>query len=173
MSVSSRRRVEPVAEAALDAYRLPDGRPLELFGVVAHSPAALADLKGATARVLNATELTPRLRELLILRVLHNYGATAEWRVHLQLFAAGAGISASDVTALRSSEVKVAGLEGAMLELADALSGRGAVGDELWQRIHDGLGARGAVEAVFVGAQYVKVALMNNVLHVEPPLPPG
>ena len=53
------------------------------------------------------------------------------------------------------------------------MSGRGAVDDDLWRRIHDAVGTRGAVEAVFVGAQYVKVALMNNVLRVEPPLPPG
>ena len=173
MSVQPRRRIEPIADPSLDAYRLPDGSPLDLFGVVAHSPAALADLKGATARVLNATELPPRLRELLILRVLHNYDAVAEWQVHLQLFAAAADISASDLTAVRSSQKMLPGVEGAMLELADAVSGRGAVDDDLWRRIHDAVGTRGAVEAVFVAAQYVKVALMNNVLRVEPPLPPG
>ncbi len=85
MSEQPRRRVEPIDEPSLDSYRLPDGRPLELFGMVAHSPAALADLKGATARVLSATELSPRFRELLILRILHNYGAVAEWQVHVAL----------------------------------------------------------------------------------------
>lgn len=167
------RRVEPIAEPTLASYRLPDGRPLDLFGMTAHSPAALGDLKGATARVLNATELSPRLRELLILRILHNYAAVAEWQVHIALFAADAEISPSDLTAVRSGEVTLPGLEGAFLEFADALSGRGAVSDELWRRIHDELGTRGAVEALFVGAQYVKVALMNNVLQVEPPLPPA
>ena len=172
MSEQPRRRVEPIDEPTLDSYRLPDGRPLELFGMVAHSPAALADLKGATARVLNATELSPRFRELLILRILHNYGAVAEWQVHVALFAEDAKISPSDLTALRSKEVTLPGMEGALLELADALSDRGTVSDELWRHLHEELGTRGAVEAVFVGAQYVKVALMNNVLRVVPPLPP-
>ena len=62
--------------------------------------------------------------------------------------------------------------DGRLLELADALSDRGTVSDELWRHLHEELGTRGAVEAVFVGAQYVKVALMNNVLRVVPPLPP-
>ena len=172
MSAHPPRRVEPIADPALEAYRLPDGRPLELFGLAAHSPAALGDLKGATARVLNGTVLSPRLRELLILRILHNYAAVAEWQVHIALFAGDAEISPSDLTALRSEEVTLPGLEGALLDLADALSDRGAVSDELWRRLHDELGTRGAVEAVFVGAQYVKVALMNNVLRVVPPLPP-
>ena len=172
MSEQPRRRIEPIADPALDAYRLPDGRPLGLFGMLAHSPAALADLKGATARALNSTELTPRLRELLILRILHNYSATAEWQVHLALFAEAAEISSSDLAAVRSEEVTLPGLEGALLDLADALSDRGAVSDELWRRLHDELGTRSAVQAVFVGAQYVKVALMNNVLRVAPPLPP-
>ena len=171
MSEQPRRRVAPIYDHTLDSYRLPDGRPLELFGMVAHSPAALADLKGATARVLNATELSPRLRELLILRVLHNYGAVAEWQVHVSMFGEAAEISPSDQAAVRSAVVTWAGLEGALLELADALSDRGAVSAELWARIHEGLGTKGAVEALFVGAQYVKVALMNNVLLVVPPLP--
>ncbi len=87
-------------------------------------------------------------------------------------FAEDAKISPSDLTALRSKEVTLPGMEGALLELADALSDRGTVSDELWRHLHEGLGTRGAVEAVFVGAQYVKVALMNNVLRVVPPLPP-
>jgi alkylhydroperoxidase family enzyme len=160
-------------DPSLDSYRLPDGRPLALFGIAAHSPAALADLKGATARSLNATELSPRLRELLILRVLHNYGAAAEWQVHVELFSESAGLSASDLRAVRAKGTTLPGLEGALLEFADALSDRGAVSEDLWNRIHDDLGTPGAVEALFVGAQYVKVALMNNVLQVEPPLPPG
>jgi alkylhydroperoxidase family enzyme len=173
VSEQLRRRVEPITDPALDSYRLPDGRPLALFGMVAHSPAALADLKGATARALNATELSPRLRELLILRVLHNYVATAEWQVHVELFSESAGLSASDLRAVRAEGTTLPGLEGALLEFADALSGRGAVGDTLWRRLYDELGTKGVVEALFVGAQYVKVALMNNVLQVEPPLPPG
>ena len=173
MSEQPRRRVEPIPEPALESYRLPDGRALHLFGMVAHSPTALADLRGATARVLNATELNPRLRELLILRVLHNYRALAEWQVHVALFAEAAEISPSDLAAVQSAELTWAGLEGALLELADALSDRGAVSDELWRRLHEGLGTKGAVEALFVGAQYVKVALMNNVLQVVPPLPRG
>ncbi|MEN2738422.1 carboxymuconolactone decarboxylase family protein [Microbacterium sp. X-17] len=173
MPAAPRRRIEPIDDPALDAYRLPDGRPMELFGIVAHSPAALADLRSATARALHATELPPRLRELLILRVLHLYGAVAEWQVHVELFADAVGLSPSDLAAVRGETAAPAGVEGALRELADALSARGIVSDELWGRLHDELGPRGAVEAAFVGAQYVKVALMTNVFQVEPPFPPA
>lgn len=159
-------------EDELAPYRLPDGRPLELFRVLAHSTAALGDLRSATTRALQATALTPRLRELLILRVLSREGADAEIAVHLAMFGDEAGLDAAAVTALNLDRLDLEPLECDIVALADGLTvGRGDVDDRLWTRLLDALGASGLVDALFVGTQYVKVALLVRALRIPVPRP--
>jgi alkylhydroperoxidase family enzyme len=151
----------------LDAYRLPDGRPLPLFETVAHSAPALADLRAATARSLQATQMPMRLRELLILRVLDRWGARAEFDAHLALFGDEARITDIDVEGLSGTLEGFVGSERDVLELADALVAGGEIPDELWDRLMEQFGTPGTVEAVFIGAQYLKVAVMNNAFRIR------
>jgi hypothetical protein len=166
------------AAAEVDGYRLPDGRPLALFGVLSHSEPALADLRGATMRALQATSLEARPRELLILRILSNLGAEAERQAHVALFAEPAAIDDADLRALGEPRHKGSATpsdldeeRGLMFDLADALTAGGRVEPQLWDLLTDTYGERGTVEAIFIGAQYVKVAIMNNAFEVVPPFP--
>ncbi|GGH47309.1 carboxymuconolactone decarboxylase family protein [Microbacterium album] len=166
--MTSSPRVPPVDDLTLEAYRLPDGRPLQLFALLGHAPAAFSDLKGATARSLEATTLPVRMRELLILRVLHRFAATPEWQVHVTLFADAAGMDEGDLDGLTSTTPAFTGTEADIVAFADGLCDGGNIDDALWNRLVGALGTRGAVEATFVGAQYAKVAIMTNVLRVPP-----
>ncbi len=171
MATGADRRVTPLWSPALDPYRLPDGRPLELFGVLAHAPAAIADLKGATARALDGTTLPVRLREVLILRVLHNLGAAAEWEVHVALFGDAADLSPDDLTEISGVGPSPAAThEHLMMRAADAMCAGGDLDARLWGALEASLGVQGAVETVFVSAQYVKVAIMSNAFQLRPQL---
>jgi len=157
-------------EEELAAYRLHDGSPLVLFEVLGHSPAALADLRSATARAVQGTTLSARLRELLVLRVLSRLGARSEIEVHVALFGAAAGLDRNDVRALSDDALQLNPLEADLVALADALTvGGGDVSDALWDRLLAALGTTGLVDALFVGTQYVKVALLVRALRIPVP----
>lgn len=151
----------------LEPYRLPDGTPLWLFHVLAHSPAAFADLRAATARVIKATSLTPRQRELIILRVLDRRGASAEVAVHLELFGSETGLDARMLRDLSSPASELNGLERDLVRLADRVSvENGEIDDVLWLRLLSALGPAGLVDALFVATQYVKVGLLTRALRI-------
>jgi hypothetical protein len=101
---------------------------------------------------------------------LHNAGATAEWQVHLALFQEEAGLSAADIDLIRGAG-EPEERDSVALRLADAVCAWGNLPDDLWADLEAALGTAGAVEAVFVGAQYLKVAVMNNAFKVVPPFP--
>src|SRR5690349_24936684 len=58
---------------------------LNLLGTFAHHPALIGAFHGFVAHLLYASTLTPRQRELLILRVAAARGATYEWAQHVVL----------------------------------------------------------------------------------------
>lgn len=158
------------SEEELAAYHLPDGQPLALFHVLAHSPAALGDLRSATARAIRATSLNARLRELLILRVLDRCRAESEIAVHLALFGQEAGLDGESLRALRDDDLHLEPLERDIVSLADAVSTRGGeIDDVLWDRLLASLGSSGLVDALFVATQYVKVALLVRALRIPIP----
>jgi 4-carboxymuconolactone decarboxylase len=171
-SVSARLQAPADSRGDLDAYRLPDGRPLALFQLLAHCPPALADLRGATARALEATTMPLRPREILILRILVLQDAEAEVQSHVALFADRAGIADAELEELSEPVPRGFGPEDQlMIEIADAINAGGAIVDELWSRLVERFETAGAVEAVFIAAQYLKVAVLNNALRVIPPFP--
>lgn len=180
MTWSHSTRLQPPSELPdeLHSYRLPDGRPISLFALLAHSEPALADLRGATARALQATTLDGRMREVLILRVLALIGAEAERQVHVSLFAEKVGLTHGMLAALASTDptgptTALTPDDQLMIRLAAALCDSGRLDDATWSALEQRLGLTGAIEAVFVGAQYVKVGVMNNALAVAPPFGPS
>lgn len=167
---------DPAIAASLAGYALPDGRPLELFAVLAHSPAAFDDLRRATAACLRGTVLTVREREVIVLRTVARAGAEAEWAVHVALFGAAAGLDASELALLAGRDGSRApgalpGRERLLVRLADALHDTMTVDDGLWAELAEVWEPRALVELLMVAAQYGKVAAMVNVLRV--PVPAG
>ena len=113
-----------------------------------------------------------RPREILILRVLMAAGAEAEVQTHVALFAERAMITDRDLDELRRPAPRGLDPEDQlMVEVADAMSAGGAIRDEVWSQLVDRFEVTGAIEAIFIAAQYLKVAVMNNALKVVPPFP--
>ena len=98
---NTRPRVAPVAPpydadtaAALEAL----GPPLGIFRVFARRPVRAHGLAGWGRYYLSRRcALSLRHRELLILRVTARCGAEYEWGVHVQVFAAKAGLTGEQV----------------------------------------------------------------------------
>ncbi|SFF94148.1 hypothetical protein SAMN05216574_1352 [Blastococcus tunisiensis] len=92
-------------QAELTPYRLPDGRAMELFALLAHAPAALRDLRRATTTVLRDLDLPIRARELVVLRTLARADAAAEWALHVHLFGDAAQLAGLEPTAIATDPV--------------------------------------------------------------------
>jgi 4-carboxymuconolactone decarboxylase len=164
-------RIDPVPnDRRLDSYRLPDGRHIELFAILARSTPALDDLKSATTSCLNVRTLTVRQREVLLLRVVARAGCTTEWQVHVDLFGAKAGLTTRELDALcRDQADGLSDDEALLVRLADALHDTADVDDELWQALETQFGSGGVLDAVMIATQYAKVAVMIRILRITPP----
>ncbi|MEV5842351.1 hypothetical protein AB0M32_10315 [Streptomyces sp. NPDC051985] len=155
----------------LDPYRLPDGRPLALFQVLAHSRAALDDLRRATSACLKGIALDARTREIAVLRICARAAAEAEWAVHVEMFAAEAGLGEDEVRATAAPGVwrGWSARDALLVRLADEIHDGCTVSDGLWAELADEYTPREIVELLLVVTQYLKVACLTNALGLRAP----
>lgn len=130
--------------AALAALRTPNprhpfpdrdpNRPkgLNVLGTLARHPAMTTAFHTLTGHVLFGTTLTPRQRELLVLRVAAVRDCEYEWAQHVVL-AADAGISDDEVARVQEGPTaRWSELEGALLAAVDDLLRDAKVSDGAW-----------------------------------------
>jgi 4-carboxymuconolactone decarboxylase len=159
--------------AELTPYRLGDGRAMELFVLLAHAPAALRDLRRATTTALRDLDLPVRARELVVLRTLARAGASAEWALHVHLFADAAQLSGSELIAVATDPASLPASDRRLVLLADVCHDHaGVLPDGLWEELSlDGWTTGQLVGFLVVAGQYRKVAVLVNALQV--PVPSG
>lgn len=160
--------VQPDADARLDRYRDPDGSPIALFGIHAHSAPALQHLIRSTTMSLRDVSIPVRNRELLVLRIQARRGAIAEWHTHVAMFAESAGLDEAELRRLRDDGVR--GWEpedAALLRLADALVDGTGIDDESWGVLRTQHDDRALVELCVVAAQYLAVASLHAVFAID------
>ncbi len=75
------------------------GRPLNIFRMLAHSPAMLRGMTRFGAEILTHQRLNPKLREIAILRTAKQSKAVYEWAQHIPI-ALACGVSQAQVNAL-------------------------------------------------------------------------
>ena len=162
---------DPEIRRLLDPYRLPDGHPLPLFEALAHSRAALDDLRRATAACLGAPALDARTREIAVLRVCARAGAEPEWAVHVRMFAAEAGLGEAEIeaTARPRDAFPWPARDALVIRLADEIHDASTVSDDLWAALPREYTAQEIVELLLVVTQYHKVACLTNALGLRPP----
>ena len=153
------------------AFPPPDpNRPkgLNVLGTLAHHPELTTAFHTLTGHVLFASTITPRQRELLVLRVAHLRGARYEWAQHV-LLAGDAGIEPDEI------ERVVAGpdapgwvpLEAALLRAVDELVADAEVSDATWAALSGQLDAQQLMDVVFTVGTYEVLAMALNSFGVE------
>ena len=137
-----------------------------------HNPDALRAFLAWGSYVLRRTQLVPREREILILRVGHLCNSGYEWAQHVRL-ARLVGVSEDEIAAVRvgptaalwNTRVRV------LLEAADELQQDHFVSDPTWLALRTLLSPRQCMDVVFVVGHYVQVCMMLNTFGVQ--LDPG
>jgi len=135
-------------------------RGLNVLGLFAHHPELAQAYNTFNGHLLFATTLTPRQRELLVLRVAAVRDAAYEWRQHA-VMAGDAGITPAEVEAVRSDPD--AGdwseLERAMLHAVDELVADATVADGTWAALAAGLDTQQLLDLVFTVGAYDLLAM--------------
>jgi AhpD family alkylhydroperoxidase len=113
-----------------------------------------------TGHVLFGTTLTPRQRELLVLRVAAVRRCEYEWAQHLRM-AADAGISEEEIAAVQAGPA--AGwspLEGALLAAADELLRDAEVADHTWAVLAAELDPQQLLDVIMTVGTYDALAMV-------------
>jgi alkylhydroperoxidase family enzyme len=138
-----------------------DDRPkgLNVLGTLARHPELARAFHTFNGHVLFATTLTPRQRELLVLRVAAVREAEYEWAQHAVL-AGDAGITEDEVARVRSRDADGwSPLEAALLRAVDELVRDALVSEEPWAVLTAELDEQQLMDVVFTVGAYDLLAM--------------
>lgn len=144
----------------------PKGR--NLLGLFAHHPELTRAYNTFNGHLLFATTLTPRQRELLVLRVGVLRDAEYEWLQH-KVIATDLGMSAEEIDRVTEGPDADgwAPLEAALLRAVDELVADARIGEETWAALAVELDAQQLLDLVFTVGAYDALAMAMRTFGVE------
>jgi alkylhydroperoxidase family enzyme len=147
-----------------------DSRPkgLNALGTLARHPALTRAYHTFNGHVLFASTLSPRERELLVLRVAAVRDAAYEWEQHAVL-AGDAGLAADEVTRIAAGPEAPgwSALDQAMLRAVDELMSDAMETDETWDVLATALDDQQLMDLVFTVGAYDLLAMAFRSFGVE------
>jgi alkylhydroperoxidase family enzyme len=147
-----------------------DDRPkaLNALGTLAHHPALTRAFNVFNGHVQFATTLSPRQRELVILRVAALRHSDYEWAQHVVL-AGDAGMSGEEIARVAegSDAPGWSPLERAMLTAVDELVAEAMVADGTWAVLAGELDEQQLMDLVFTVGAYDLLAMAFRSFGVE------
>jgi alkylhydroperoxidase family enzyme len=166
--------------AALAALRVPHARHpfpppdpdrpkgLNALGLLAHHPELTTAYHGFNGHVLFGTTLTPRDRELLVLRVAHVRQSAYEWAQHAVL-AGDAGLADDEVDRLREGPDAEGWSERdrAFVRAVDELVADACIGEATYAVLAAELDAQQLMDLVFTVGAYDLLAMAFRTFGVE------
>jgi alkylhydroperoxidase family enzyme len=166
-------------EARLSAFsdeELPDelspilaAWPYRLHRTLAHSPASLQAWMPWAEHILRNNRLSPRNREIAILRVAWNARCAYEWGLHAWV-GRQVGMSQTDLDGIvEGADSPIwSPLEAAIIRGVDELMESHRVSTSTWASLAEGLSPDQLVDWLYVTGQFVTIAWILNGLQVAP-----
>jgi alkylhydroperoxidase family enzyme len=146
------------------------GRPkaLNALGTLARHPALTAAFNTFNGYILFASTLTPRQRELLVLRVATRRGSAYEWEQH-RVLAADVGLDPVEVERIAAGPDAPgwSPFDAAMLRAVDELVGAGEITDATWRLLSGEFDDQQMMDLVFTVGAYEILALAFRSFGVE------
>ncbi|HMO77278.1 MAG TPA: carboxymuconolactone decarboxylase family protein [Sphingopyxis sp.] len=166
LDADQRAALEPFLTT--DGGRVGGGRILNIFRTLAHAPKALTAFLGWGNYILSKrSALSPRDRELVILRTGYNCRSGYEWTQHRRI-GLDSGLSEAEIERIKAgpdadgwSEI-----DRAMLRAADELTSDHFVTDATWAALAP-LGDKGRMDLVMTVGQYTQVSMMLNSFGIQ------
>jgi 4-carboxymuconolactone decarboxylase len=141
---------------------------LAVYRLLANAPQVFAGWAELVDEVLDSPTFSPRLRELVILRVASLQGSSYQLGQHRDA-GRDAGISAQQLDALTSGELTGGfdGVELAVLEFVTKLCTTNHVGDNTFASTRDAQGEQAVTELLMLVSLYYGLALVLNAADLE------
>lgn len=168
-------RIAPLAEPGPELDELlgktmlaPNGRPINIFGTLAHHPKLLKRFNVLGGFFLNTGLLPAREREVVILRVGHNCRAVYEFGQHT-VIGRRVGLTDEEISALTKAPSAHAWSadDVALIALADDLCADDCVSDATWAALRGRWSDAEMLELVMVAGMYRMVSGFLNSLGVQ------
>ena len=175
-------RIEPVdldrldadQRAALEPFlaanggKVGGGKILNIFRTLAHAPKALTAFLGWGNYILSKRNaLSPRNRELVILRTGYNCRSGYEWTQHKRI-GLDCGLTEDEIAHIKTGP-DAGGwndLDRAMLRATDELTSHHFVTDTTWAALAP-LGDKGRMDLVMTVGQYTQVSMILNSFGIQ------
>ena len=169
-------RIPPIPESEwsdevrelLAGFVRPDGRVFNIFGTLAHHPKLMKRWVVFANHVLGKQTLSPRDRELAILRIGWLCRAEYEWGQHV-VIGRDAGISDEEIERVPSGP-DARGWppnEAAILRAVDELHDDAMITDSTWKVLSEHYSTEQLIDLVFTVGQYNLVSMALNTLGVQ------
>jgi 4-carboxymuconolactone decarboxylase len=171
-----------LGDAAADGLLSSGVRVPNVLTTLMRHPALAGPFLAYNMVLLNTPAVTPRLRELMILRVAWRTRSIYEWVQHVRA-AQSCGISGQEIDAIaRGADADVwSPVEADLLAATDQLIDQYRIEDDTWARLAKHLDERQLIEVAFVVGTYTGLAMAFNSFGLEldpelhtvaaPPLP--
>ena len=134
---------------------------LNVLGTLAHHPTLARAFHTFNGHILFGTTLSPRQRELLVLRVAAVREATYEWKQHVVL-AADAGITPEEIEMVTEGPGAPgwSPIDRAMVSAVDELIRDAMVSDATWEVLAEELDVEQLMDLIFTVGAYDVLAMM-------------
>ena len=169
-------RIQPVRDEdateaqrlVLDPLRRPDGEVLNIFRTLVVHPDLTRRWLVFGNHVLGKSTLSPRLRELVILRTGWLSGSDYEWGQHV-LIARDEGVSDEEIKRVKEGPDAHGWNpdDRAALHAVDELHRDQEIGDETWTSLRESFGEQQCLDIIFTVGQYVLVCMALNSCGVQ------
>lgn len=141
----------------------PSGDPLNIFGVLGNHPDMLKRWLVFATHVLSKNSLSPRDRELLILRTGWNCRSHYEWGQHV-VIARQCDITDDEIEAVKTgpSAPTWSSHDRALLTAADELHEHQSLSDHSWSALTDAYSTEQVLDVIATVGNYHLVAMFLN-----------
>ena len=166
LDADQRAALEPFL--ASDGGKVGGGKILNIFRTLAHAPKALtAFLSWGNYILSKRNALSPRDRELVILRTGYNCRSGYEWTQHKRI-GLDCGLTDDEVARIKAGPDADGWneLDQAMLRATDELTTDHFITDATWAALAP-LGDKGRMDLVMTVGQYSQVSMMLNSFGVQ------
>jgi alkylhydroperoxidase family enzyme len=139
--------------------------PLNIFGTLAHHPGLLKRWLVFATHVLSKSSLSPRDREVLILRTAALTRSPYEWSQHVQI-ALDIGMTRDEIAAIARGD-SPSPHDAVLVAAADELHTTSTITDETWTVLSDRCSTEELIDVIATVGQYHLVAYLLNALGVQ------
>ena len=170
LDADQRAALEPFLAAGpkCQGGKVGGGKILNIFRTLARAPKALTAFLGWGNYILSKRNaLTPRDRELVILRTGYNCRSGYEWTQHKRI-GLDCGLSEDEIARIKAGADAAdwSGLDRAMLRATDELTADHFVTDTTWAALAP-LGDKGRMDLVMTVGQYTQVSMILNSFGIQ------